>query len=701
MARRHGPAYAPRERCAWGAVVWLTATAAAVCAEQPRRSLPAVRATAPPVIDGRLEDACWADAPVATDFTCHETRRLAAEQTLVRVVYDDAFVYVAFECLEPEPGKIQATERKDDRRLWGEDWVEVQFDTFHDRRTRYIFVVNTLGTRFDARIGVNGWNTSWDSDWPAACTVTEDRWYAELAVPIGELHFLRGDDVTWGINFHREENGREESSTWSYDDDNPYAPRHAGDLTGLDLSAVKVTRRPQLEAYVSATGREERGGDGLRTGLDVSLRLSPTLVGAFTVNPDFGQVEADTDTIELRDTERRLPERRPFFREGAEVFRTPFQVYYSRRIFDIKAGAKVTGVSRDWQSGLLNVEGEILRDDRSRDGNFLVARYIRNVGKSSYVGVMAANSQREDGHNRVGGFDTGFQLTDALEWESQVLGMLDEEEVVTYDDEGYKHTETVRRRGYAMETELDWEKRPVYASVGLRDVSKDFQPDLGYIPRRDIRGAYAHLEIMDDVPEGPVKWYGLEADFDIYENHDGDTTLRDFSGWFGVDFRNKLSVSVHRDEHFHAPYDNRASGIGMGYNTRDWWHGIEGGYTHGVFEDVPYDEVFLTKPLKIGQRLTMTLTGNHRWEYPEGTDEDGYQLEDRAVWLWRCVSEYTFEWDARVKFTVEQTSEDRHNVTLLFAWHPRKDTDVYLVLNDWQTEDDEERGIFAKLVRRF
>ena len=72
-----------------------------------------------------------------------------------------------------------------------------------------------------------------------------------------------------------------------------------------------------------------------------------------------------------------------------------------------------------------------------------------------------------------------------------------------------------------------------------------------------------------------------------------------------------------------------------------------------------------------------------------------------SVWLWRWVSEYTFEWDARAKFTVEQTNQDRHNLTFLFTWLPRENIDFYVVLNDVRDEDEKERGIFSKVVYHF
>ena len=153
----------------------------------PLRSLTATRTDSPPTIDGVLDEPCWSEADVATDFTDYRTEKLATEQTFVRILYDEKNIYIAFECLEPEPDRIIAVERKYDQSLRDEDRVEVRFDTFHDRRRGYAFAVNTLGTRWDARSGLFDFDDTWGCDWDAACTVGEDRWFAELAIPIG-LH---------------------------------------------------------------------------------------------------------------------------------------------------------------------------------------------------------------------------------------------------------------------------------------------------------------------------------------------------------------------------------------------------------------------------------------------------------------------------------------------------------------------------------
>ena len=164
----------------------------------------AVRTDTPPVIDGKLDDACWSQANVATDFTDYRIEQPAKEQTFVRVLYDDENLYIAFECVEPDPNSIVGVERRYDQSLHEEDSVTARFDTFHDHRCAYTFGVNTLGTRYDARVGLFDYreDSTWGCDWSAACTVEKDRWYAEMAIPIANMLFDRKDAVTWGLNFY-------------------------------------------------------------------------------------------------------------------------------------------------------------------------------------------------------------------------------------------------------------------------------------------------------------------------------------------------------------------------------------------------------------------------------------------------------------------------------------------------------------------
>ena len=656
-------------------------------AQGPVRCLRARRTEQPPVIDGCLDDPCWEAAHSTTGFTDYRSEEKASEQTIVRVLYDDENIYVAFECIEPHPEQIIAVERKYDQSLQDEDRVEVRFDTFRDRRRAYIFTVNTLGTRYDARIGLFDYDDSWGCEWFAAAEVGENRWFAEMAIPIGNMLFQRKNNVEWGVNFRRVEKSKQESSYWYFPHSQASSPQHYGVLTNLDLAGAEVDCEPAFETYVSGNADLHQSSNTFSTGVDVSMRLNSNYVSAFTINPDFGQVEADPDTIELRDTERFLKERRTFFREGSELFETPMNIYYSRRLTDIQAGAKVTGQSRKWAMGMVNVRGDIQREGLQPRGNFNVGRMIYNVGDSSHVGGIWADSRRSGGSNTSGGLDSRLYLNETMSVTAQMLGLR--------DSNGIEPDGKVDRDGHGLYTSLGGGTQPFWYRFHYRDISRGFKPDLGYIPRRDIRGPGSYLQYRKNLADSFVRWYSVTSDIDYYRDGKNNTKLRDFEERAGVCFQNEIELWYARGDNFHAPFENRYDQFKLEYNEeRDMWDSFSVGFERGVYETEPYHEYFLDKPSRITDRLVTTVTGNFRVK-------DQRAGGDENIWLWRSVTQYSFVWNARIKLTLEQTSEDRHNVTVLFSWPVKRTTDFYVLFNDYGSAEEDVRAVFVKLVYRF
>lgn len=655
-------------------------------ARHEAKTIRAHRAKSPLVIDGVLDEPCWALAEVGTDFVDYRTERLAREQTFVRVLYDDTYIYFGFECLEPEPAKIVAVERKHGQSLVGEDRIEIRLDTFHDLRHAYVFVVNTLGTRYDARQGLFQFDDSWTCDWKAACTVVEDRWFAEVAIPIASLLFDRKDEAVWGGNFRRVEYGLQENSYWCYRNSQARLPREFGTITALDLANVQVERRPVFETYVSSTYDIDSGRADFSTGADISLRLSPELTSAFTINPDFGHVEADPDTIELRDTERLLRERRPFFREGSELFDTPVNIYYSRRFQKIDAGGKLTGQGRHWGLGLIDVQGEIRRDGEMRSGNYHVGRFIHDVGEFSHVGAIWTTAFRENGNNITGGVDSRVFFDSTTSLTAQILGLT--------DSEGIASSEAVDKNAYAAYLSLTGGTQPLWWGVNYRDISRGFRPDLGYVPRRDIRGPGSFLSYRQNLDGDHLKWISARVEARIYENHHCKTTLRDFTESVGFCLRNEIDMRYTRADLFRAPYQNWYDRFVVGYNREvDIWNSVSAGLERGRYQREPYVAYSLEKPQRITDRLVTTLGGDYRnW-----TDRQ----QNEIAWLWRSVTQYNFSWDARVKFTAEKTSEGRHNLTMLFSWLARKEIDLYVLWNNYETNGEDVSSVFVKVVYHF
>jgi hypothetical protein len=330
---------------------------AAVHARVP--TLTAVRAQAPIVVDGRLDDVAWTEATPAGGFRQRDPKEgePATERTEVRVAYDDDALYVGLRLFDTEPHRIvRRLSRRDESA--DADRVTVLLDPHHDHLTGVQFQVSAAGVQSDAVLFNDSWDdSSWDAVWESAVTVDDQGWTAELRIPLSQLRFANGDRQTWGINVARDIHRKNENDWLELVPKNQsgVASRMAH-LTGLD--GLRPRRHLELLPYV--VGRSELiapasagdpFNDGSRhfgaLGLDLKYGLTSNLTLDATINPDFGQVEVDPAVVNLTEFETFFEEKRPFFIEGAQIFsnfgrngannfwgfnRSEPVLFYSRRI---------------------------------------------------------------------------------------------------------------------------------------------------------------------------------------------------------------------------------------------------------------------------------------------------------------------------------------------------------------------------------
>lgn len=302
-------------------------------------------------LDGWLEEPVWESVPLIDAFVQREPREGAvpAYRTEARVAFDPLSLYVAVRAFDPEPeALVGILTRRDEPSP--SDWIRVVVDSYHDRRTAYEFAVNPAGVKQDAyRFNDGDEDKSWDAIWDVGVAIDERGWTAEFRIPFSQLRFDPAGDGTIGFALVRQVGRLNETSTW------PLLPRSAsgyvssfGQLGGL--SVASAPRRLELAPYVVAdlTARPPEPGNPLvaatelggTPGLDLKLALTPGLTLTGTLNPDFGQVEADPADVNLSAFETFFPERRPFFVEGAGVFRFDIDcndgrctgLFYSRRV---------------------------------------------------------------------------------------------------------------------------------------------------------------------------------------------------------------------------------------------------------------------------------------------------------------------------------------------------------------------------------
>lgn len=299
-------------------------------------------------IDGILDDPAWDAVEWTSDYVEFQPDNGSepTEQTKMKIVYDDKNLFIAFRCYQKDPSTIERRMgRRDD---FPGDWVEVNIDSYGDDRTGFSFTASVSGVKGDEFISNNGnnWDTSWNPIWYLDTNIDEEGWTAEIRIPLSQLRFGNDEEQVWGIQSTRRYFGNEERSLWQ-----PFPPNppgwvsEFGELRGI--KGIKPQKQLEIQPYSVAqldTYEEEAGNpfrDGSDTkltgGLDAKIGITNDLTVDLTINPDFGQVDADPGAIALDGFEIFFEERRPFFVENKSVF--DFRVgggadnlFFSRRI---------------------------------------------------------------------------------------------------------------------------------------------------------------------------------------------------------------------------------------------------------------------------------------------------------------------------------------------------------------------------------
>ncbi len=308
---------------------------------------------APPIIDGRLSDTAWGQVPWGDNFTQkapYEGKK-PSEQTRFKIMYDDKNLYVGIRAYDTKADKIsRISSRRDDREG---DWVEVILDSYFDRRTGFAFSVTAAGVKQDMLVSGDGdnWDDSWDPVWHVKTAVDDEGWTAEMCIPFSQLRFAGNDQQTWGLHVARHLYRKQELVEWNV------IPRKAAGWVSLfgrlqGVEGIETKRRIELMPYTvaqhnrypSEEGNPFADGVGSRVtlGLDGKMGLGSNLTLDFTVNPDFGQVEADPSQLNLSAFEVFFDEKRPFFIEGRNILsfglnrgngnHSMDNLFYSRRI---------------------------------------------------------------------------------------------------------------------------------------------------------------------------------------------------------------------------------------------------------------------------------------------------------------------------------------------------------------------------------
>ena len=500
----------------------------------------AVRVSQGPKIDGRLSDTVWQSAIPFADFRMAEPEPDSAptEKTELRVLFDEANLYIGILCFDSEPARIAANTMAHDNaggsqehgmgfghgpQVASDDLIRVLIDPFQDKRTAYVFYVNPLGARSEGLAYGGNPSLNWDGIWEAKSRVLETGWSAELRIPFKTISFKPGLSV-WGINVERAIPRKMETIrlAGTTRDSNFNNPMEAASLTGIQgvRQGKGITFRPyglasSQTGVPGAAGRDSH----LDGGFDIYKNFTPNLVGAVSYNMDFAETEVDERRINLTRFPLFFPEKRMFFLEGSETFSfsssVSFMPFFSRRIglyqgeqIPVRFGTKLYGKIGDINVSALDVQTGDYAGLAGR--NFFAARMTRNIFAESKVGVILTNGSPTGGKNTLAGADFNCSTSKFLGNKNLMLA--------AWGASNWNDKTTGRHHGFGFRANYPndlWNVETTYAFYG-----EALDPGLGYMMRQGIQTFYVRLAYQPRPSGGVldrlVRQFFFQTSFDYY-----------------------------------------------------------------------------------------------------------------------------------------------------------------------------------------
>jgi hypothetical protein len=617
--------------------------------EAYQRVAHAARRTQPIVIDGKLDEPAWQDAhpELLTTQAAPDEGQPPTVRTEFRVLWDDEYFYLGAVCDDPEPLTVSLTRR--DRYIEG-DYIQFDLDTTYDRRTAYHFQVYASGTQQDGvHFNDNDTSMDWDAAWESAVVRTPGKgWSVEIRIPLRVLRIPEGSK-RWGFNIYRVTSRRHEEDQWRFrPNGRPGNVSRLGILEGLD--GIHPVKALELKPYVSlradrtspepvpgylprasaTTGclsefSDPKTGFTQCVGADFRYNLSSDLALVGTVNPDFGQVEADQRVLNLTTFETFFPEKRPFFLEGLDLFKTPlrvdlngpyggdaYQIFYSRRIgratptasdlglasdqtiayqqatVPVASAIKLSGTIGGTSVGLFSaleprVTAQIARidpDGRVRTvetertveaRNDAMLRVRAPIGSNGFAGMTLTSVDPlfaspalglNRTHAHVGEGDLTLFTSDRhWQFDGQALGSLLTGNAPTTLIDGTYMPETAS--GGAFSSKLKWVSESWFFNINGDYLSRRFSVnDLGFMPRANLTRMMGYFGIQSPHPQ--AFWQNAQMLIAAREIRNADFDLRlERDAAFEVNFNTPSGWFFDTGVQVAAPYvDDRELGDG-------------------------------------------------------------------------------------------------------------------------------------------
>lgn len=705
-----------------------------------RVTIRAIALSSPIEVDGRLDEPIYSSVPPVSDLVQTEpsTGSPATQRTEVWVTFDRANIYVSVRCWESNPERMILNEmRRDNVSLYGNDHVDIIFDTFYDRRNGAFFSVTPIGGRVDAQVtNERQFNTDWNPVWDVAVGRFENGWTAEFAIPFKSLRYRPGRAQIWGFNLQRENLWKNEVSVLtkmpaSLGARGVMQVSLAPTLVGLDVppGSKNLEIKPYVvsdltsDATVTPEVSNDLGGD---VGLDVKYGVTQNLTADFTYNTDFAQVEADEQQVNLTRFSLFFPEKRDFFLENQGTFGfggaatsgaqagtsdTPI-LFYSRRIglagtreVPIQAGGRLTGRVGRFSVGMLNIQADDEPVSATRPTNFTVVRLKRDVLRRSSVGliytgrsVVQGGSERNDAYGVDGTFAFFNNLTFNTYWaRTRTPGL-------TEDDTSYRVQMDYAGDRYGVQLER------------LR-VGDNFIPDVGFVRRDDMQRHFGLFRFSPRPRASKVirklYWTGSLA---YIENGAGRLETRDWDGEFAIDFHNTdhFSLAYGQTYEFLPQPFRIAPGVTLpigGYEFAS----VRSGYNFGQQRPVSGNVSLEHGAFYSGHKTTLGLSRGRMNFTPQLSIEPSLSVNwvdlDEGAFTTQLVGvRLTYTRTPRMFVSAllqHNTSSDIVSANVRLRWEYRPGSELFVVLSEQRDTLSRgfpalaNRGIILKLTRLF
>jgi hypothetical protein len=702
----------------------------------------ATRTSGPLKIDGHFDEAAWQGVAPIGDFTQYEpdAGKPPSEATEVRILYDSDNLYFAVRCHTRDPKQVLFSQMQRDADLNHEDSIQIFLDTFHDGQNAFFFQVNPLGARTDGVLRREGeeLNTDWDGIWEAESSIDAGGWNAEIAIPFRTLRFPKSGPLVWGFNVKRKIPRLPEESFWtpmlrSYGYFGRYKVSRYGELRGLE----GLTPGGHVQATPFLVGRRREPDFGLPgskgdAGGDVKWNITSNVVADVTVNTDFAEAEADLQQFNVQRFKLFYPEKREFFLEGSNLFYfgdriEPYDVperftfFFSRQIglaedglqeIPILGGAKVSGKIGSTSVGFLDVmtdRTDFVASNRAEvrepRTNYSVLRVKQDVWKNSSIGLIGLSKDPSSGDsNRGAGMDWDLAFGKKLSTVGYVTRTA---------------TPGLDGRDSAYSGDIVYQGKHLRARTVYTDVGENFNPEMGFLTRLDIRKSQTDLGWILFPDALGIHKAILIGDFNHVTDHGGNLQSQVSKVEINLAARRSGGIAFlfyDNLENLYAPlvlargvaippghyrFKNLFTGLGSSANGPFgftlWWD--QGGYYNG-------DRLHRLVSLLWKGLPGLQISGN--W------DRQDIELPNAKL-VKTIVSSYVTYSISPTLLTraiVQWSDQDNFRGNFLFDWTYRPGSDIYLVYNDIEDLDDARRAqgfsplgpgrtITLKVARRF